>query len=467
MRLLPDFQPAREHPAFRRLLVGNLLSALGGSMTAFAVTLQVWDQTRSSFAVGALGFRFVPVLILGLLGGSIADTVDRRRLVLVATVALSGVSALFAVQAYAGFGKLWILYLLAVVQAMLQAISAPAGRTFVPQLLPSEQLRAGIALHTLTGRVAMLAGPALAGLVAGVWGLRTCYAIDVVSFAAALYATARLPAMRPAPSATHSEPSSQRSLPAIIDGLRFIRRNPVIAAAFLTDLDAMLLGLPVALFPALNAEHFGGRPQTLGLLSAAVGVGGLLSAVLSGPASRFAWQGRGMLAGTMIWGAGIAAFSLVRSLPLALSLLALAGAADTLTVTFRTSIVQSLTPDEFRGRVSSVEYIIGTGGGPLGNVEAGTVASLTSPAISAFSGGIGCLAAAVLIALAFPALTRHSSARLPAAPGRRGQIRPHHRRLHRGGALVRRRSACRSQNASLSWTAFPQVMMQIGVHRLK
>jgi MFS family permease len=131
-----------------------------------------------------------------------------------------------------------------------------------------------------------------------------------------------------------------------------------------------------------------------------------------------------MLAGTMIWGAGIAAFSLVRSLPLALSLLALAGAADTLTVTFRTSIVQSLTPDEFRGRVSSVEYIIGTGGGPLGNVEAGTVASLTSPAISAFSGGIGCLAAAVLIALAFPALTRHSSARLPAAPGRRARPGP-------------------------------------------
>jgi MFS family permease len=194
---------------------------------------------------------------------------------------------------------------------------------------------------------------------------------------------------------------------AIIHGLRFIRRNPVIAAAFLTDLDAMLLGLPAALFPALNAEHFGGRPQTLGLLSAAAGVGGLLSAVLSGPASRFAWQGRGMLAGTMIWGAAIAAFSFVRSLPLALSLLALAGAADTLTVTFRTSMVQSITPDEFRGRVSSVEYTIGTGGGPLGNVEAGTVTSLTSPAISAFSGGIGCVAVVAMIALAFPALTRY------------------------------------------------------------
>jgi MFS family permease len=400
-RLLPDFQPVRDQPAFRRLLAGDMLSAIGGSMTGFAVILQIWDLTHSSFAVGALGFTFIPVLILGLLGGSIADSVDRRKLALWCTVALSAVSALYAIQAFAGFGRLWLLYLLAVAQAMLQSISAPARRTFVPRLLPPERLRAGIALQTLTGRVSMLAGPALAGVVAGAWGLQVCYVIDAVSFFASLYATARLPAMRQ----ERSTPS--RNLHAIAEGFRFIGRNRVIAAAFLTDLDAMLLGLPVALFPALNAEHFGGRPQTLGLLTAAVGVGGLVSAALSGPASRATWLGRGMLAGTVIWGAAIAGFGLVSSLPVALLLLAIAGAADTLTVTFRASMVQTLTPDEFRGRVSSVEYIIGTGGAPLGNVEAGTVASLTSPAISAFTGGIGSLAAGVLIALAFPAFTRY------------------------------------------------------------
>jgi MFS family permease len=253
-----------------------------------------------------------------------------------------------------------LLYVLAVLQAMLQAISAPARRAFVPRLLPAEQLRAGIALQTLTGRVTMLAGPALAGVVTGAWGLRMCYAIDTVSFVAALYATARLPPMRPGPATATSNrqqrPSLRRvgqaaqpgqrgraSVAAIAEGLRFIRRNRMIAAAFLTDLDAMLLGLPVALFPALNAERFGGRPQTLGLLSAAVGVGGLLSAALSGPESRLSWPGRGMLAGTMIWGAAIAGFGLARSLPLALALLAIAGAADTLTVTFRASMVQALT----------------------------------------------------------------------------------------------------------------------------
>jgi MFS family permease len=406
--LLPDFRPVREHPAFRRLLVGGLLSSVGGSMTQFAVTLQVWDLSHSSFAVGAIGFTFIPVLFLGLLGGSIADSVDRRKLALTCTVALSAVSAMLAAQAYAGFGRLWLLYLLLMVQAMLQAIGAPARGTFVPKLLPPEQLRAGIALRTLFGRVTMLAGPALAGVVAGAWGLQTCYAIDVVSFTASVYATFRLPAMRP------DAPSGGGQLRAIAEGFRFIRRTPVIAASFLTDLDAMLLGLPVALFPALNAEHFGGHPQTLGLMTAAVGVGGLSTAALAGPASRLSRIGAGMLAGTMIWGAAIACFALARSLPLALFFLAAAGAADTLTVTFRGSMVQALTPDELRGRVTSVEYVIGVGGGPLGNVESGSVATLTSPVVSAFAGGLGCVAVAAVIALAFPAFTRYRAR--PAVP---------------------------------------------------
>jgi MFS family permease len=193
-RLLPDFGPAREHPAFRRLLVGGLLSSLGGSMTNFAVVLQIWDLSRSSLAVGLLGLTFVPVVVVGLLGGLAADVVDRRRLALAASVCLMAVSAAFAAQAYAGFGQLWPLYLLAMVQAVLQAASAPARRTFVPRLVPPDQLTAAIALNTLSGRITMLFGPALAGLIAAAWGLKTCYAVDTVSFVASLYATARLPA---------------------------------------------------------------------------------------------------------------------------------------------------------------------------------------------------------------------------------------------------------------------------------
>ncbi|HET9967658.1 MAG TPA: MFS transporter [Streptosporangiaceae bacterium] len=426
-RLLPDPGPARDHPAYRRLLAGGQLSMLGGAMTSFAVVLQIWDLTRSSLAVGLLGLTFVPVLVVGLLGGAIADSVDRRRLALVTSVFLMAVSAAFAAQAYAGLGQLWLLYALALVQAVLQAVGAPARRTFMPRLVPPEQLTAAIALNTLSGRIAMLAGPALAGLIAAAWGVRACYAIDTASFLASLYATARLPAMRPAMSPAGSlagqeagrRPPPDRGrgrLGAAAEGLRFIGRQPLLVAAFLTDLDAMLLGLPVALFPALNAAHFGGSPRTLGLLNAAVGVGGLVSAVLSGPVARVARQGRGMLAGTMIWGAAIACFGLTASLPLALLMLAVAGAADTLTVTFRAAMVQTVTPDELRGRVSSVEYIIGTGGAPLGNVESGAVAALTTPVISTVAGGLGCVAIAALIGLLFPAFARYRNQ--PAGRGR-------------------------------------------------
>jgi predicted GNAT family acetyltransferase len=423
-RLLPDLSPARDHPAFRRLLAGGLLSTLGGSMTSFAVVLQLWDLTRSSLAVGLLGLTFVPVLFVGLLGGAVADTVDRRKLALAVSGCLMVVSAAFAAQAYAGLGQAWLLYALAMVQAVLQATAAPSRRTFMPRLVPPEQLTAAIALNTLSARIVMLAGPALAGLIAAAWGVRACYAIDAVSFVASLYATARLPPMRPAGrdargAAGRPAGRDRPSLGATAAGLRFIGRRPLLVAAFLTDLDAMLLGLPVALFPALNAAHFGGSPRTLGLLNAAVGVGGLVSAVLSGPASRVARQGRGMLAGTMIWGAAIACFGLTASLPLALAMLAVAGAADTLTVTFRAAMVQTVTPDEFRGRVSSVEYIIGSGGAPVGNVESGLVASLTSPAVSAVTGGLGCLAIAALIGLLFPAFARYRS-----HPGTRDTLVP-------------------------------------------
>lgn len=404
--LLPDLSPLAEHRAYRRLVLGGMLSSLGGSMTTFAITLQIWDLTRSSFAVGAIGFTCLPVLFVGLVGGSVADHRDRRMLLLVTSIGACAVSALLAVQAYGGFGQLWPLYLLVTVSQLTGALGAPARRAILPRLVPPRRLPAAVALQTLTGRTVMLIGPALAGLVSGAWGLKACYLIDAVSFAGALYGQFRLPAMPPAGDGT----GRRFSMSSIAEGLGYIRGTPVLLAALLTDLDAMLLGLPVALFPALNAEHFGGRPQTLGLLTTAVGLGGMLTAVLSGPAARMSRHGLGMLAGTALWGAGIAVFGFTRSLPLALLGLAVAGAADTLTVTFRSSMVQVITPDELRGRVSSVEYIIGaSAGGGLGNIESGSVAALTSPVFSAVAGGIACIAVTIVIGLAVPAFARYDA----------------------------------------------------------
>ncbi|MDN3356259.1 MFS transporter [Actinomadura sp. DC4] len=327
-RLVLDVGPLRESADFRRLWAGSSLSVIGGQMTAFAVTLQVFRMTHSSIAVGGVGLASgAPLLLLGLFGGAFADAVDRRRLALVTNAGSIVVSALLAAQAFAGLGLLWPLYALARLPPM-----PPQG------------------------------GPARPGLA------------------------------------------------AVTEGLRFVRRTPVLAGIFLADLDAMVLGMPFALFPALDAAHFGGSPQTLGLLSAAPAVGGLAGSALSGPVGQVARPGRALLGAVTVWGAAIAGFGLADALWAALSLLVVAGAADTASVIFRATIVQVATPDRLRGRVTGVDFVVGAGVPQLGNFRAGAVASLTSPAASAVGGGVATFLGACLIRLAVPALARYTPA---------------------------------------------------------
>ena len=403
-RLLADLGPLRESPAFRRLWAGTALSSVGSAMTSFAVILQVYELTRSPFAVGAIGVaQVVPTLVVGLLGGPLADATDRRRLVLVTSSCLAAVSAAFAAQAFAGLRLVWLLYALVAVQSSVGAIDRPARNTLVPSLLTASQLSAGLALNRLSFQVMLTVGPALAGLTAAAphLGLQACYLIDAISFAAALYGVARLPAMRPRVSAARLDRR------AVAEGIGFIRRSQVLAGAFLADLNATVFGLPVALFPAINAERFGGNPGTLGLFTTAIGVGGLVSAALSGPVRDVSRQGRAMLVTVAVWGAAFAGFAVASSLWLTLSLLAVAGAADTFTVVFRGSIVAAVTPDRLRGRVMAADYVVSAGGGQLGNLEAGALGSLTSPAVSALSGGLVTIAGAVVIGVALPAFTRY------------------------------------------------------------
>jgi MFS family permease len=168
-----------------------------------------------------------------------------------------------------------------------------------------------------------------------------------------------------------------------------------------------VFGLPLALFPAINAERFGGDPRTLGLFATAVGAGGLVSAALSGPLGHVARQGRAMLVAVAVWGAAFAGFAVAPGLWLTLGMLAVAGAADTFTVVFRGAIVAAATPDRLRGRVMAADYVVGASGGQLGGLEAGVVASLTSPVISALAGGLATIAAALVIGLTLPAFVRY------------------------------------------------------------
>jgi MFS family permease len=415
VRLLTDITPLREQPAYRRLWLGTMLSQTGSAMTTFAISLQVFDLTRSTTAVGGVGVAtLLPMLAITMPGGTLADRVDRRRLVLVVAVAQAALStALFTLASFGG-AYLWTLYALVALGSACSAISAPAWQTFIPRLVPREQLATAMALNRIIFQVVMIVGPSLAGLLTGWVGLRGCYLADVASFVAALWSVGRLPAMPPAAPAADGH--SRSGLTQTLEGLAFIRRTPALYGAFLADVNATFFGLPVSLFQAINAERFGGNPRTLGLFTAAIGVGGLVSAVFAGPLRHARRHGLVMLACVAVWGGGFALFAVAPSLWLTLLALAIAGLADTFTVVMRSTIVQEATPDAFRGRVNAADFLVGAGGSQLGSLEAGLVGSWTTPAISALSGGLLTVLGAVAIGTALPGFRRYRSPGLDPEP---------------------------------------------------
>ena len=196
-------------------------------------------------------------------------------------------------------------------------MNGPARRTFMPRLLPAAQIPAGAALTMLTMHVSMLGGPVLGGLLVPLGGVKVCYLIDAITFLASLYSVFRLPAMRPESGDEPPRPG----LHGVLDGVRFLGRSRVLTGVLLADVSATLLAMPVALYPAINAERFGGSPRTLGLLSAGLAIGGLLGTAFSGPLVRVRRPGLGMLVAGGVWGAALVGFGVVHTLALTLAAL--------------------------------------------------------------------------------------------------------------------------------------------------
>lgn len=411
---LLDVRPLRASPDFRRLWVGTTASAVGGQVTVVAVLFQVWELTHSSAWVGAVGLAgAVPTVVLGLLGGTLADAVDRRRLVLWSSAGAAAAAVLLAAQALAGAGSLALVLALVALQRACAAIGAPARRTFVPRLLPADLVPGGVALSHVSFQAAMLLGPAAAGLLLARAGLTAAYLLDAACLVLALYGVARLPPMRP-------QHGAQRAgLRSTWEGWRFVARRPVVRGSIATDVAATVLAMPVALFPALNEQRSDGGPETLGLFLSAIAVGGITAGLLSGVVTRAARPGAVMLAAACTWGASLAALGLVDGLTASLACLAVAGAADTVAVISRGTVVALATPDSHLGRVSSVENVVGVAGPGLGDARAGAVAGLTSASFSATTGGLACLLAVAAVAATNPDLRRwrhrdHAAAPAPA-----------------------------------------------------
>lgn len=398
-----DSRPLRSSPAFRWLWIGTTTTAFGQQLAVVAVLLQVWQLTGSPAWVGAIGLaRAVPMIGCGLLGGVLADAYDRRRLALWATAGRALALALLAGQALAGLDSLPVVLGLVAAQAASAGLGAPAHRSFAPRLLPRDLVPAGIALTHLSFQAAMLGGPALAGLIAAGWGVAACYLTSAVAACVGWYAVARLPGLPPPAGEPAGAPVT-----AMVAGLRLVTRHPVLRGAFVTDLAATLLAMPVALFPVVNQARFGGDPRTLGLFLSAVAVGGIAAGLTSGAITRHPRPGGVMLVAAAVWGAALAGFGLAAPLWLTLGCLAIAGAADTVSVISRGAIVQLATPDSHRGRVSAAEHLVGVAGPDLGNARGGLVAGLTSPALALVSGGLLCVLGVAAVAFRNPALRRY------------------------------------------------------------
>ncbi len=402
-RILLDTTPLREHRDFRLLWFGQVVTGMGNQITRIALPFQVYVLTGSTLAIGALVLaQLIPILVFSLGAGSVADAVDRRKLLMATQVGMALTSLALVALAVVPAPPLIAIFGVAFVAAGLSSVDGPTRSAAIPRLVSSGHLPAAIALNQLNYQTASVVGPAIGGLLLATVGLAGAYAVDVLTFGASL---AALLVIAPLPPAG---PVTRPGIAAIREGLRYAADRRIILSTFAIDLVAMIFGMPTALFPVLALDVFKVGPIGVGLLAAAPGVGAFLGALLSGWVSRVQRTGRAVALAVIVWGLAIAGFGLATfSFPLALVLLAIAGAADVLSAVFRSTIIQLEAPDELRGRVMSIHMLVVTSGPRMGDLEATGVAALFGAQFSVVSGGLLCLVGVAAVARVFPELWRN------------------------------------------------------------
>jgi MFS family permease len=415
-RFTIDTSPLRERP-FRRLWAGQTITVVGTQMTLVVVPFQVYSVTHSSLAVGLTSIvALVPLVVFGLLGGAIADAVDRRVLLLCTQTGTAVASALlFAQSLLPGPGHLWVLWTLTAVESALTAVNSPTRSASIPALVGAGKVAAANALNTTVQQAGVIVGPLLAGLLIGAGGLPITYAIDAAGFTAAVVLLRGLPSLPPAGAAGRLR--FRAALRSVGEGFAFLRTQPVLLMTFVVDIIAMFFGWPRAVIPELAQTTFAHSDNALGWLSAGVSIGALLMGLVSGWVTRVDRQGALVLAAICVWGVSIALFGLARSLPLAVLFLALAGAGDLVSSVLRTSILQTAAPDDMRGRMQGVFIVVVAGGPRLGDLRAGALAAAVGVPATMVSGGVVIVVAMAAVAVLVPSFRRFRASQVAAGVG--------------------------------------------------
>jgi MFS family permease len=397
--MILDISPLRNNREYRLLYIGQLVSLFGSMLTYVAVPVQVYNLTQSSFVVGLLGtVQLVPLLVFALLGGAFADSMDRRRLLVLSEILLALGSAALMVNALVGHSSVTLIFVVSALMSALNGFHRPALDAITPKLVKRDELRAVAALGSLRFSLSSIVGPALGGLLIWKLGIASTYAIDVVSFIVSLIALA---SMRSIPGIKKVKPG----LRSIAEGMRYAVSRPELIGTYVVDMLAMTFAMPMALFPAMAAS-WGGSWAVSGLYTA-MPVGALLATLLSGWTSKVDRHGVFVVVGAAIWGVAIVGLGYSNSLIAALVFLAIAGAGDNVSVIFRGAIWNETIPGELRGRLAGVEMISYLSGPMLGNTRAGWVASISSNSYSIVSGGVICLAGVLLCIPLLPAFWKY------------------------------------------------------------
>jgi MFS family permease len=402
-RLHVDTRPLRRRD-FRNLWLGQMVSTIGAEIAMVAVPFQVYALTHSTALVGLLGLAsLVPLLVVPLVGGAFADALDRRSVVLVTETGLAVVALLFLANALLPSPQVWALFVLQALSVAVYSFGRPALVSLAPRLVPDDELAASNSLFSVYTSLSAVAGPAVGGLIIATAGTAWTFAIDAATYTASLFVIWLLPRLPPL------EEVDRPSFAAIVDGFRFLKGRQALLGIFAIDTNAMVFGMPSALFPAIALHNLHGDAATVGYLYAAPYAGALACSLLSGWCSHVHRMGLGITVMACLWGAAIAGFGLQTSLWPALALLAVAGGADFYSAVLRSTMLLRSTPDHLRGRLLGIEFMQVASAPSLGDLEAGVLASLTSLRFSVVSGGLACIAGCVVTALALPRFLRYDA----------------------------------------------------------
>jgi MFS family permease len=392
---------ALRHRDFRLLWLGQLISQAGSMMQVVAINWHISVLTNyNPLALGLVGLsRVVPIIFFSLVGGAVADAHDRRKVMLVTQSAMAIFAAMLGLLTDRGLQTVWPIYLLNALAASASAFDSPARQALIPSLVPREHLANALSLNSIMFDVATIIGPMLAGLIIGVSDVAIVYWINAISFLAVIGA---LLIMHP----TKQEVIRSASAGAVREGLRFVFRQPIVRSTMLLDFFATLFSSANQLLPIFAAQILQVGAIGYGLLTAAAAIGSLIAGSAMGFITRIRRPGAVILWAVAIYGLATLIFGLSRSFVVSLLMLAATGASDTVSMILRQTIRQVVTPDELRGRMTSVNMIFFMGGPQLGELEAGLVAALFSAPVSVVTGGIGCLIAVAVTAWKAPMLRK-------------------------------------------------------------